>query len=377
MFSEDLERLRPIGLTAQILQQAVLPPADDRGDAAAVSHPCEADAPMSSPVLMRLTAMHRDSLRVDDGRDCHRAEVAARLTRLLEQQGQALAVGDWVYVSRDGNGEPQVVQRVEPVSLVTRRDAHGHRHPLVSNVDTALLTIGLDDDFSLRRIERYVSLVHHCGVRPVIVLTKADTVVNAQTLYARQRIVRERLGSDQPVLCVDARDPDAAKRLQPFTGPGITLVLLGSSGAGKSTLANTLIGSAVQDTGGVRLHDSRGKHTTRARSLFRLPQGGCIIDTPGLRALRADADEQAVAASFAEIGALAAGCHFRDCAHRNEPGCVVRETVDSDRLANYHKLLREARRDSISLIERRRQLAAWKARSRAQRERQRIEAENR
>ena len=126
-------------------------------------------------------------------------------------------------------------------------------------------------------------------------------------------------------------------------------MLLGSSGAGKSTLTNTLIGSAVQDTGAVREHDSRGMHTTTARSLHRLPGGACVIDTPGLRTLRPDIDEATLAASFGDVETLAGQCRFRDCTHGDEPGCAVREGVDPDRLRNFHKLLRETRRDSMTL----------------------------
>jgi ribosome biogenesis GTPase len=147
--------------------------------------------------------------------------------------------------------------------------------------------------------------------------------------------------------------------------------VLGSSGAGKSTLTNTLLGEAVQDTGAVREHDSRGKHTTTARSLHRLPGGACIIDTPGLRALRPDADEETLTASFGDIQSLAATCRFRDCKHRDEPGCAVREGIGADRLRNYHKLLREARRDSMSVLERQQQLSMWKQRGREARIRMR------
>jgi ribosome biogenesis GTPase len=153
--------------------------------------------------------------------------------------------------------------------------------------------------------------------------------------------------------------------LAPWLDAGRTLVLLGSSGAGKSTLTNTLLGRTVQATGAVREHDSRGRHTTTSRSLFRLPGGACLVDTPGLRSLHPDVDESTLAASFGDVDALAAACRFRDCAHRDEPGCAVRAGVDPDRLRNYHKLLRDARRDTISALERQRQVGEWKARSKA------------
>ena len=154
----------------------------------------------------------------------------------------------------------------------------------------------------------------------------------------------------------------SAARFAHVASGGQTLVLLGSSGAGKSTLTNTLIGRAVQDTGAVREHDSRGMHTTTARSLHLLPAGACVIDTPGLRTLRPDVDEARLAASFGDVEALAGQCRFRDCTHGDEPGCAVRAGVDPDRLRNFQKLLRETRRDSMTWVERRQQLAAWKSR---------------
>jgi len=194
-----------------------------------------------------------------------------------------------------------------------------------------------------------------------VVLTKADIADDAQ-----ERIdeVRRRLPASVPVVAVNGLSPASRAEFDPWMRPGQTLVLLGSSGAGKSTLTNTLLGRAVQDTGAVREHDSRGKHTTTSRSLHRLPGGACVIDTPGLRALSPDLDEDGVAASFGDIEALAACCRYRDCRHGAEPGCAVRDGVPADRLRNYQKLLREARRPVLTPLERRAQLAMWKARGR-------------
>ena len=140
-------------------------------------------------------------------------------------------------------------------------------------------------------------------------------------------------------------------------------MLLGSSGAGKSTLTNTLLGAHVQDTGEVRIDDGRGKHTTTARTLFRLPGGACVIDTPGVRTLGID-DGAGLAATFADIEALAADCRFADCRHVTEPGCAVRDAVDPDRLANWLKLGREHARLTATALERRKRVGEWKARGR-------------
>jgi ribosome biogenesis GTPase len=345
----DNERLRSLGISATMAQTAALL-------AATHDHP--------GLRLMRLTEVQRDSVRLHDGRCEHHAQASPGLARQLAAEGGALTVGDWVLAAAGAHGPGLVHHLVPPHTHLQRRDAHGRRHPVASNVDTALLVMGLDDDFNLGRLERFVALVQGTGVRPVIVLTKADTVAAARSLYARQQAARHRVAGPLELLCVDSRDADTARRLAPLAQAGQTLVLLGSSGAGKSTLTNTLLGYARQDTGAVREHDSRGKHTTTARSLFQLPGGACIIDTPGLRALRPDADALTVAASFADIQGLAASCRYRDCSHLGEPGCGVRPAVDEDRLRNYHKLLAEARSDALGALGRRQQLALWKARGR-------------
>ena len=230
--------------------------------------------------------------------------------------------------------------------------------------------MGLDDDFNLRRLERYLSLVLASGVDPVVVLSKADVAAaDPPRRDGQLERLHERLPPAVEVLLLDGTDRGSAASFAHLTGFGSTLVVLGSSGAGKSTLTNTLLGAAVQDTGAVRVNDGRGMHTTTARSLHRLPGGACIIDTPGLRTLRPDADEEALVASFADVATLSTRCRFRDCAHGGEPGCAVRAGVDPDRLDNFQKMLRENRRDSLTWVERRQQLSAWKSRGREARAR--------
>lgn len=344
MIECDIERLGPLGLTPTL--------------AAAAATLSDPHTPLR---LARVTEVHRETVRLHDGEDERSARVLPHLTRQLLDDATALAVGDWVLLAVDAHGQAWVREQVPPASHIVRRDGDGRRHPVVSNVDTALLVMGLDDDFNLRRLERYLALVHGGGITPVLVLTKADVAERTPgLLQARLASLRGRLPAHVEVLAVNATVAATAHMLQPWLAAGQTLVLLGSSGAGKSTLTNTLLGAAVQDTGAVREHDGRGKHTTTSRSLHRLPGGACVIDTPGLRALRPDADEATLAASFGDIEALATRCRFRNCRHQDEPGCAVREGVDGDRLRNFHKLLRESRRDTMSLLERQQQLAHWK-----------------
>ena len=320
--------------------------------------------------LLRITEVHRETIVVHDGRAERNARALPRLLRALANEGTAMAVGDWVVASIDASNQVWVELRVPPASHIVRRDSDGRQHSIVSNVDVALLVMGLDADFNPRRLERYLALVHGTCVVPVVVLTKVDFAVpDAEALCTMLGSLRARIASDVDVIAVDATHESAARALAGYLARGQTLVLLGSSGAGKSTLTNTLLGFAAQDTGPVREHDGRGRHTTTARTLHRLPGGACVIDTPGVRTLRPDLDEGGLAGSFSDVESLAAGCRFRNCNHEHEPGCAVREGVAADRLRNYHKLLREVRRDTLTALDRQRQLSAWKVRGRATRER--------
>ena len=345
-----MDRLRPIGFTPAVAQ-AMAASADTTG----------------TPT--RVLEVHRETVRVTDGTDEHSARPLPALQRALADAGDALTVGDWVRVEPDDHGARWVHSRMPPSTQIVRRNSSGNRQSLVTNVDTAMLTMGLDGDFNLRRLERYLAIVKPAAIWPIVILTKRDL---CDDIDSRRDALRDRLPRDIAVHAVDARAAATASELAPYLGAGQTIVVLGSSGAGKSTLTNTLLGAHVQSTGGVRKDDSRGRHTTTSRSLHLLPKGGCIIDTPGLRGLRPDIDEDDLAASFEDIHALSEQCRFRDCRHRDEPGCAVRAGVDNDRLANYQKMLREIRRDTLTPLQRREQLSMWKIRHRVAEQRMKM-----
>ncbi len=343
----DFDRLRPIGLSLAMARAIALVREDVSG------------APL------RVTEVHRETLRVHDGVAEFTSRVMPRLQRGLADDGETLAVGDWLLAECDRHGDWWAHTRVAPQTQLARRDMHGMPQVFASNVDTALLVMGLDADFSPRRLERYLALVQGSGVEPVIVLSKADLCVGE--LEQRLETLRTRLPGGLNTVAINALDSEAERKLAPWLDAGQTLVMLGSSGAGKSTLTNTLLGTPVQDTGGVRQGDGRGRHTTTVRSLHQLPGGACVIDTPGVRTLRPATD--VAGAGFDDVTSLARTCRFRDCRHAGEPGCAVREGVLPDRLANFHKLERELRRDTMTALERREQLNLWKARGRAGRAR--------
>ncbi len=282
---------------------------------------------------------------------------AAGEVSLMATQLQAcgdLAVGDWVLLDQQGQ---RGVRRLERETLIARKAA-GEKADLqliAANVDTLFIVSSCNNDFNPSRLERYLAIAAQADVTPIVVLTKADLCEDPQLL--KQQAAR--LASGLIVETVDARDATTADVLSTWCGVGQTIALVGSSGAGKSTLAMTL-GATDLATQGIREDDSKGRHTTTARSLHRLTAGGWLIDTPGMRELQLAACETGVDDVFDEIVTLAEACRFRDCSHQNEPGCAIQAAIedgslDPRRLKNYRKLQAEQSRNSQTLQERREQ----------------------
>jgi ribosome biogenesis GTPase / thiamine phosphate phosphatase len=309
--------------------------------------------------LARVIDLSRSRSVIHTGVESYEARIMPALSRTAQ-----IVVGDWILADSDSNGDWWISRRLTPYTEFHRIEPSGARQALVTNVDSAFLVMGLDGDFNLRRLERYIALAKSAGVLPVVILTKADLCPEVD---ARLDSLTERLPSSIERYAVNATDATTVECLAPLLTSGQTAVLLGSSGAGKSTLTNTLTRSIAQTTGAVRASDSRGRHTTTGRQLRQLPAGGCLIDTPGLRGLRLNIDKFSLDASFEDISELAAHCQFRDCAHQEEPGCAVREAVPPDRLANYRKLCREVSRDLVDPLARRSAKAEIKAQQRAMR----------
>jgi ribosome biogenesis GTPase len=218
-----------------------------------------------------------------------------------------------------------------------------------------IVVVGLDDDFNPRRIERYLVVIQASGASPVLVLTKADKCNDVQgALDALADVNLEHV----PVHPVNAKSVESVQVLEQYLGPGKSAVLVGSSGAGKSTLTNTLLGTEKMKTNTVRAADSRGRHTTTHRVLLPLPQGGCLIDTPGMRELKLSGEEDFAEGGFEDIEALAGGCRFSDCGHSNEPGCAVNAAIEAGtlteaRYAHYCKLRDERDAAATTLAQRR------------------------
>ncbi|CAN5410158.1 ribosome small subunit-dependent GTPase A [soil metagenome] len=316
----------------------------------------------------RITRVDRKTIELLGADGAFQAQPHPALLRQLSDLDDELAVGDWGLVEHDATGGAWLVERLTPATRLARRDGRGTRHTLVNNVDRVFIVMGLDSDFNASRLERYLAIVDAGQVEAVVVLTKRDRVDDADTMLAG---LADRVGRQVRLLAVNGLDRLATQAaLAPWLAPGETIVLIGSSGAGKSTLTACLMtdpqaGQGSPLAGAVRDSDGRGQHTTTARTLYRLESGAALIDTPGLRTLRPDIDASALDGSFADLATLALTCRFRDCTHRSEPGCQVRDQIDPARLKNYGKLLREIERDNRSVLDRQRALAHWKVRGRA------------
>lgn len=283
------------------------------------------------------------------------------LTLTPAGEGEAVLAGRWAFASeeRPAVGDWVALQPGEPgriVHLFQRRSglvrqAAGRRtqaQVLAANVDKVFVVTSTGRDFNLRRVERYLVAVQGGGAEPLVVLNKADLCPEVDSLVAELGAVAPGV----PVLAVSALQASGLEALRVHLHAGCTVAVVGSSGVGKSTLINRLLGQEVLVTGEVRERDEKGRHTTTHRELLPVPleEGAwaMLVDTPGLRELQLWAQGSSLSGIFADIEALAEGCHFRDCTHEHEPGCAVREAVaqgslDEGRLASLHKLAREQR----------------------------------
>jgi len=295
-------------------------------------------------LLGRVSVVHSDRYRLYTARGEMTAEAIGALLYRTERSAWP-AVGDWVAVQPVGPDEAPLqamIHAVLPRRTMFSRRAAGDRdqeQAIAANIDLALIVCGLDGDFNVRRIERYLTLSHASGVEAAIVLNKSDVCAD---LGARIDEAA-RVATGAPVVAITARAAGGIDPVLRLLRPGLTMALLGSSGVGKSTLVNQLLGVERQLVREVRESDSRGRHTTTYRELLPLPQGGALIDTPGMRELQLWADQDSLDSAFAEIAALAGECRFRDCSHVVEEGCAVQAAIevgelDASRWESYRKL---------------------------------------
>jgi len=296
-------------------------------------------------VAARVIRQDKHGLTLQNDSGLLTGKVAGRLRKPGQHKADLPVVGDWVAGEMLNNEAKLSIQAVLPRKSKFSRKVPGketREQVVAANMDILFLVSGLDHDFNPRRIERYVTLGWDSGAQPVILLNKSDLCEDTETALDQAR--EAAIGVDVHLLSA-AMDQGLAV-IRQYIKPGVTIAFLGSSGVGKSTIINALHGEEIMKTGEVRENDSRGRHTTTHRELILFPEGGLLIDTPGMREVQLWADEESLDEAFADIAQLALACKFSDCAHETEPGCAVKAAIEAGDLSakrykSYLKLKRE------------------------------------
>jgi ribosome biogenesis GTPase / thiamine phosphate phosphatase len=304
-----------------------------------------------------------------------KAVMSGNLRHLAESSMDRPAVGDSVVVSynpHEGTAKIHAVEERKSVLLRKTAGSFAGEQVIASNLDTVFIVNSLNRELNLRRMERYLVMVRDGGIRPVLVLSKSDLISSEE----RQELLQEVqiVAGEVPVHVTSMKRPWSMEVLKKYLLPGHTLALIGSSGVGKSTLTNFFLGQQLQDTGGIRDDDDRGKHTTTSRTLFPLENGSFLLDTPGIREIQLWSGSEGLDDTFSDILTAMSQCRFSDCCHDAEPGCSLREALESgeieeDRYNSYLKLRREQafmemRKNARS---QRREKEIWKQRSKESR----------
>ena len=274
-----------------------------------------------------------------------KADVSGKMIYQSDSRSDFPAVGDWVVFRLQEDKSKAIIHAV-----LSRKSKFSRKVPgsslkeqiVATNIDTVMLVSGLDNDFNLRRIERYLVMVSASGANSVIVLNKADLCADLESRLAEVK----RIAPNVPVIPVSATHDKHLTALGSYIKKGETVALLGSSGVGKSTITNHLLGGARQKVQEVRESDDRGRHTTTKRELIVLPDGGLIIDTPGMRELHLWVSEEGLENSFEDIEALTAQCFYSNCEHNDTRGCAIEAaladgSLDHERWENHNKLQKE------------------------------------
>jgi ribosome biogenesis GTPase len=310
--------------------------------------------------IARVTTVHKESYIITNEKGDVPAEITGKLMFSADSLFDYPTVGDWVYAQFLDNDSFAVIHEILPRKSLLKRKTPGKKvdvQLIAANIDTSFIMQSLDVNYNLRRLERYMVMIHESDIEPVVLLSKSD-LLPFNEIEKRVADIHSIMPKLQ-IVPFSNKDKSGLERVTDLLTPANTFCLLGSSGVGKTTLLNNLIGEALFETQPVREKDGKGKHITARRQLIMLRDGAMVIDTPGMRELGNIAVDAGISDTFDEIAELSQQCRFNDCSHIQEQGCAIlaalRDGVISrDRYQNYIKLLRESAHYEMSYLEKRR-----------------------
>jgi ribosome biogenesis GTPase len=309
--------------------------------------------------IARVIAVHKDSYTINNGEHEVFAELVGKIIYSAASPIDYPAVGDWVFSNFYNEDTFSIIHEILSRKSLLKRKTPGKKidfQLIAANIDVAFIVQSLDDNFNLRRLERYLVMINESNIRPIVLLSKSDLLTSEEIVSRLSEI--QNIFPRLHVQPFSNENESSLKNVKDLLNPGLTYCLLGSSGVGKTTLLNNLIGESIFKTKTVREKDSKGRHATTYRQLIKLDCGAMVVDTPGMRELGNFSVETGLNETFTEITELSAKCQFNDCTHVNEKGCAVLKAVEDGQLSekryrNYIKMNKESLYNEMSYLEKR------------------------
>ena len=309
--------------------------------------------------IARVIAVHKDNYTISNGENGIFAELIGKIMHSADSPIDYPTVGDWVLANFFDENTFSIIHEILPRKSLLKRKTPGKKidfQLIAANVDTAFIIQSLDENFNLRRLERYLVMINESNIRPIVLLSKSDLLASEDVEDRISRI--KKIMPYLQILSFSNKNHSGLENVKELLNPGRTYCLLGSSGVGKTTLLNNLVGESIFTTKTVREKDGKGRHATTSRQLIRLDCGAMLVDTPGMRELGNFSVNLGLDETFVEIIALSEKCHFNDCTHVQEKGCAVKNAVENGELSqkryqNYIKIKKESVYNELSYFEKR------------------------